>query len=91
MDGEESSSENCLIKLLDPNKLENILFLFYLECLIIFLILFCTTFEFSYLTFYSKIFIFLSFAIIIICLLFSILYICWKRNNTIKTRENLVI
>ena len=94
MDGEESSSDdNCFKNLLKSlNKVENILLLFYLELLIIYLILFCNVLELSYLNFYSIICVFLSFAIIVIFLLFSILQKYWKHNNTIKTtRKKTVI
>ena len=94
MDGEESSSDDNWFKnlLKSLNKFENVLLLFYLELLIIYLILFCNVLELSYLNFYSIICVYLSFAIIVIFLLFSILQKYWKNNNTIKTtRKKTVI
>ena len=94
MDGEESSSDDNWFKnlLKSLNKFENVLLLFYLELLIIYLILFCNVLELSYLNFYSIICVYLSFAIIVIFLLFSILQKYWKNNITIKTtRKKTVI
>lgn len=93
MDDHQESSTNFLSNCLkDLNKFDNFLLILHLGSLAIFISLVCSILNLSYLNFYTKIFVFLSFAIVIICLLFTILLIYWRCNNTLKaTRKKIAI
>ena len=89
-DGQESSNNwvtDCLSKL---NKPDLFLFICHLINLGILIILVCNVLNLSYLNFYTKITLFLLFAIIFICLLFTILHIYWRRNNKITTTRKKI-
>ena len=88
MDDDQESSRKWLYDCFENlNKLDIFLTIWHFMDLAIFISLICGVLNLSYLSFYTKIFVFLSLAIVIICLSFSILHIYWRVNNTLQTRK----
>ena len=90
MDDDQESSRKWLYDCFENfNKLDIFLTIWHFMDLAIFISLICGVLNLSYLSFYTKIFVFLSLAIVIICLSFSILHIYWRVNNTLQTRKKI--